>query len=307
MEGTIAAPVPDRKVRIFGSYATHLCRNDSKARQSTAVQMMQPLHNSRMPDGLEVDMRFTWLCLLLLLPISVWGGPELDLPIEPVKLGDKIGGEKPVEPEPVETGDDPRDTPPPVFYGEEIVGEIDTIYYVVDASGSMGSDGWSLPGQPGVHTRQYIGLDGNITRGNRWDRARTEAVRSIRGLSENFKFGILIYNCSTVVWKNELQSATDANKQAVEAWLMKQHSYGLTGTGPATVAGLTAAPDTVVLLTDGMPNCGAPGMSGHRRMIVSHNFRLTPIHVFGIQATDHYRAFCQGVAVDSGGSYTDIP
>ena len=64
---------------------------------------------------------------------------------------------------------------------------------------------------------------------------------------------------------------------------------------------------SVVLLTDGSPNCGASGMTGHRSMIANANTQGATVNVFGIAATGRYRGFCQGVASDSGGSYFDVP
>jgi Mg-chelatase subunit ChlD len=64
---------------------------------------------------------------------------------------------------------------------------------------------------------------------------------------------------------------------------------------------------SVVLLTDGAPNCGASDIDGHRRMIRAHNTQGATINVFGIAASGTYRSFCQNVATDSGGSYFDVP
>ena len=53
--------------------------------------------------------------------------------------------------------------------------------------------------------------------------------------------------------------------------------------------------------------CGANGASGHRSMIRNANSQGATINVFGIAASGSYRAFCQGVAADSGGAYFDVP
>jgi hypothetical protein len=189
-----------------------------------------------------------------------------------------------------------------VFHGEEIEGgESDRIVYVLDRSGSM---------QSYKTERPYVDADGQPARGNRWERAKAEAIRSIRGLAESFRFGILTYDCGVVVWRLELVEATAANKVAAEEWIRRQYwATGMTGTGPATVAGLALLEQAgaLVLLTDGQPNCGAPGLAGHRAMIATGNTAAAPIHVFGIEAAGDWRAFCQGVAADSGGRYVDVP
>ncbi|MGD9727419.1 MAG: hypothetical protein AB7L09_00710 [Nitrospira sp.] len=239
--------------------------------------------------------------MLILLPALLRGG-ELDLPVPPVRLGDK----KPHAPaEDDDPTADPRDTPAPTFYGEEIDCEGDSIYYVIDMSGSMQNCG---AGTPGNLMRSFVAPDGSIQLGNRWERAKAEAIRSIRGLADNFKFGIVLYNCSTEAWSSELRDATATNKADAEGWLRRHYwADGMTATGPGTAIGLRAGTGAVVLLTDGEPNCGADGLEGHRRMISSNNVRHVPITVFGIDAQGDWRRFCQNVANDSGGKYYDVP
>ena len=224
---------------------------------------------------------------------------SLDLPISPVRFGDKLAVEK--EPEiPVpddDSGEDPKDTPPPIFYGEELVSETDTIYYVIDASGSMSND-----------FQVMIDADGNLTVACRFDRAVAELARSISGLSENFEFNIIAYSCSTNMWRPSMQEATVSNKTAAITWARGISPGGSTGTGPAVALALNERENMmVVLLTDGSPNCGAVGYEGHRLMIRGANAQGAAVNVFGISAIGPYRAFCQGVASDNGGQYFDVP
>lgn len=222
----------------------------------------------------------------------------------------------PMPPTPIvpddDDGDDPRDTPPPTFYGEEIDSENDTIFYVIDTSCSMGWDPAS-----------YTNLDGSSGHGPRIDRAKVELVRSIMGLSDNFKFNIVEYDCGMSQWRSSMVEASDANKQSARGWVMGLQPTGATGTGPATAQGLAERDNKmVVLLTDGAPNCGvSSGFGGgpgggwdddggpreHRRVIRNANTQGAVINVFGIAASGSYRSFCQGVASDSGGNYFDIP
>ena len=217
-------------------------------------------------------------------------GSELDLPLSHPRDGQPI-------PTPVDPPVDPIDEPPPVIYGEEIPAESDTIYYVLDISGSMDWDPAS-----------YTGVDGQVRVGPRIDRAKAELVRSILGLARNFSFDVVAYDCSTLAWRPSLQPADDGNKQAAIAWVQALYPRGATGTGPATALALGDKQNkTVVLLTDGAPNCGASSMSGHRSMIRAANTQGARVHVFGIAASGAYRAFCQGVAADNGGGYHDVP
>ncbi|MGE0709572.1 MAG: hypothetical protein AB7N76_20935 [Planctomycetota bacterium] len=217
----------------------------------------------------------------------------LDLPIGPPKA--------PAVPTPVvpdeDDDDDPRDTPPPTIYGEEINSENDTIYYVLDISCSMDWD-----------TQSYTTLDGHTRRGTRMDRAKAELARSITGLGDNFKFNVLSFDCGTRQWQRSMVEATGGNKASAISWVMGQQPTGATGTGPATALALGQKDNmAVVLLTDGEPNCGANSINGHRTMISHANTQGATINVFGIAASGVYRAFCQSVASDSGGSYFDVP
>lgn len=244
-------------------------------------------------------MRIIGVFLLTILFTTTIHAQGMDLPVPPVKFGNSIGeNSQSPEPEPDDDdGKDPRDTPPPVIYGEEIDTENDTIIYVIDRSCSMA---WDI--------QVLVSEDGSLTFGNRMERAKAELTRSIMALSDNFKFNILSYSCGVNQFSNQLVEATDPNKQAARTWICGLQPGGATGTGPATSGALSLKDNkTVILLTDGAPNCGAPSMSGHRIMIVNNNTQGATINVFGISASGSYRAFCQGVAADSGGSYFDIP
>ncbi len=218
--------------------------------------------------------------------------PLLDLPVSPPV----VGGPQPA-PVPDDTEEDPRDEPPPVIYGEEIDSESDTIFYVLDISGSMYSD-----------LQPYVDIDGSHQTGSRLDRAKAELIRSILGLSKNFRFNIIAYDCGMLRWSDEMREATDANKLMATVWVVALMAGGATGTGPATAMALADKENqSVVLLTDGSPNCGAFDIEGHRSMIRTNNTQGATINVFGIAASGTYRTFCQNVAGDSGGSYFDVP
>lgn len=244
-------------------------------------------------------MKYSLLVVVLtMFPLTVTAQGQLDgmdLPVTPARLGDNPFHKPPVI-QPDDDGDDPRDTPPPVFYGEELVAETDSIFYVLDRSGSMDWD-WSAF------------LDGDLINiGNRWTRAKAELKRSLSGLAECFKFNIIVYDCGSISFAPYLVEATPPNKQDAIAWIDGIQIGGATGTGPAVSDALTVRENMlIVLLTDGEPNCGADNMSGHRAMIRSNNVQRATINVFGIAAVGAYRAFCQGVAADSGGAYFDIP
>ena len=240
-------------------------------------------------------------------------GDSLDLPVPPAYFGQEkkrqaeedppVPYEGPVETPDDDDGDDPRDTPPPVFFGEEIDTEKDTIVFVIDISGSM-SNGYD----------PMIDYNGNSTRGSKYFKAVSELVRLIRSLSNNFHFNVVRYDCAVESWKGQMMQATDANKADAEKWILGDDPRAIprkvpggTMTGPATVVGLGYQPnDALVLLTDGAPNCGANGLEGHRFLILAANTGVV-IDVFGIEAFGAFRTFCQNVASDSGGTYIDVP
>jgi hypothetical protein len=226
---------------------------------------------------------------------------NLDLPMEkPTYVappGEDTDDEDDGDPTSDPGGDDPTDEPPPVIYGEEIDSENDTIFYIIDISCSMDWD-----------TQSYTTLDGQTSRGTRMTRAKVELSRSVVGLSRNFSFNIIAFDCGTRMWAQGMQQADDANKASALAWVNSLQATGATGTGPAGALALADKENmSVVLLTDGAPNCGADGFQGHRTMISSANTQGATINVFGIAASGSYRQFCQNVASDGHGSYFDVP
>lgn len=239
---------------------------------------------------------------LVLAFASLSQAQGLDLPMPPVQLGDPPMAAPPTyapPPKPDAPDDDPRDTPPPVFYGEEIDTETDSIIFVIDISGSMNVDG-------------------------RLQRAQAELIRSVNGLAGSFEFNAIAYSDVVYEFSPDTVEASPANKAALAAWILNYNARGATATGPAVAQALNDRSNlSVVLLTDGFPNFGVPlpGITpntppaqwlvmlaqAHRRVIRQANRQGARIDVFGIATFAETRAFCQGVASDSGGSFTDVP
>jgi hypothetical protein len=212
-------------------------------------------------------------------------GEEIDLPI-----GSPFVGLAEAEPEPTE--DDP-----PTLYDEELPTKTDSIIYVLDISGSMDWDNQS-----------YTGMDGQTRTGTRLDRAKAELMKSINALSEDFEFNVYAYDCDIRRWSAGKQKADPGPKSSAISWVGGLRALGATGTGPAVVAALgDKANFTVVLLTDGAPNCGANSTRGHLTMIQAANSQRAAIHVFGIAAYGEYERFCRDVAGTSGGRYIPVP
>lgn len=222
-----------------------------------------------------------WLGLDLGLPPQ----PDLDLPIVPEHYDPKNPAPGPVPP-PAGAADetDPRDEPGPVFFGEDIETPSDSLFYVIDFSCSMYNEA-------------------------RDQKAKAEFARSVAGLPPTLRFNVVVYSCELLLWSPAMRPATEANKQDAIAFVLSRNPSSGTATGPAV--GLALGMDTenksIVLLTDGEPNCGAEGMPGHRAMIRHLNAQGATITVFGIAAGNPWRSFCLDVAADSGGGYFDVP
>ena len=63
---------------------------------------------------------------------------------------------------------------------------------------------------------------------------------------------------------------------------------------------------TVMLLTDGNPNCGASGTLGHLGLTLSANTQEAVVHTFGLGPTGRFRDFLVEMAILTGGTYTDV-
>lgn len=209
------------------------------------------------------------------------GDPGMDVPVKPVKLGDERPNHIPT-PDPPQD-DDPRDTPPPTIYGEDILSSKETVVFVLDRSGSM-----SL-GRPN----------------SRLDRAKRELAIAVSSLPDNWEFGICTYGTSIWHLAPKLIVASPVNKAAAIKWVNKCAASGSTHTGPAMVDSFSRYDsDYYVLITDGAP---ANGTQFTRDMIKNGNTDGAVIDVFGVEATGEFRAFCQAVAAESGGAYFDVP
>jgi hypothetical protein len=217
----------------------------------------------------------------------------LDLPLEAPAGGLERGEIQYPEPEP----EPPGEEEPPEFYGEPIPTEGSTIFYVCDESCSMAWD-----------QRPYVDDEGNTRSGYRMDRAKSELRKAIRQLPKSFRFNLIGYGCSIKRFRNGLVEADAGNKGSALTWINSMNPGGGTMTGPAVAQALAVKENkSVVLLTDGAPNCGASGFAGHKTVIKSNNTQSAIITVFGIGAYGSLKAFCQQIARDNGGNYIDVP
>lgn len=254
--------------------------------------------------GLSV-MLCLWLAAANAQDIDV---DPLDLPVLPPNhAARKEVKRKQLTPPPLPPEDPVDDpTPPPVFFGEEIYLETETIVYVLDYSQSMGN----------VFERVSYN---KVLR--RWEKVVIEATRSIKALSPKIKFNIVLFGtnqgCGIASWRRGPVPAAQANKAAAISWLSgytnAQLLGGATPTGPGVLVGLAMQPGAIVLLTDGYPSdCGVdsgtvPWIS-HRRQIRINNTKGVKIDVFAMGLEGPYaEEFGKGVASDNGGTYVKVP
>lgn len=227
------------------------------------------------------------LLIALAAQTSVGDDPSLDLPVAPeawknfqAKQGQK--GKRPEAPK------DPLPPPRPEYvplFGEPVpVG--DSVVFVIDRSSSMTC--W-MDGQGGE---------------TRWEVLQHEIAKAVNALDETQKFALIDFTCITWPLWSELRPATAKNKAEAISWLMAREPRSSTGTGPAVVAALSLGPDSVILLTDGDPNCGL--QPGEHRDLIRRMNRGTRIDVIGIGVISQTRAWCQQIACQNNGTYMDV-
>jgi Mg-chelatase subunit ChlD len=235
--------------------------------------------------------------------LTATGAPDdidrtLDLPVDKPVRTPGARQQPPPPGAPAQKEDDQ-----PRFYGTEIHSDNQTVFFVIDISGSMAYD-----------IQTYIDQDGNVQKGSRLDRAKAELTRCITQLPERFKLNVLAYDCSSTQWRDIMQPASSVNKKSAIQWVQALQPGGGTGTGYAVALALKAKDNRlVVLLTDGAPNCYLGGLCGsdpdldsHLNVIREANTQNAVVDVFGVGATGQFKQFCVDVASQNGGSYTDV-
>lgn len=207
-----------------------------------------------------------------------------DLPLDPPKVIPSAVVDEEEEEEEIE------------FYDEDIQVQNDSIIYVIDISGSM-----SLGGNT------FLDLDGNlVASGTRLQRAKVELTRSVNSIPNYFKFNIMAYDCSVRKFSNSSILATQPNKTAANGWISGLSPSGGTGTGAAVSIALADRTNfTIILLSDGSPNCGNTYLA-HLNMIRQNNTQRAKINVFGIDTSSYTRIFLVSVATDNNGVYVEI-
>ena len=216
------------------------------------------------------------------------GGGSIDLPIG---AGHLVTPEEPPKPPPTEDNHH--------LYGEDVPIKNNSVIFVIDTSGSMD-----------MGTGSFTGLDGQPTSGSRLDRAKIELTRAISGLTDNISFNCLHYGCDVSAWQPSRVKADAAHKASAIGWVGALYADDATGTGPAMAQALAEKDNmTVVLLSDGSPNCigwNDGSIQQHLNMINQNNTQKASISCFGIGAYGRFEQFLRDVAADNSGQYYSV-
>ncbi|MCZ6691709.1 MAG: VWA domain-containing protein [Planctomycetota bacterium] len=220
-------------------------------------------------------------------------GQGVDQPVSKADVGD---GEN--------DDDEEDDLPdPPPFFGEDGgIGEKMKIVWCLDRSGSMSYNGGT-----------FTGPDGNPMTGSRWDRCKAEASIALSQLTPEWEFGVLTYACNRDKYKPDLVPAEASEVSGAIAWLNGHFPWGGTGTGPAQAeafhhadGGTVEGSATCWLRSEGQPNCGAQGTTGHKAIALAANGTGHVLNTVGIADTGRFAAFMRELAEATGGVYVHV-
>lgn len=162
------------------------------------------------------------------------------------------------------------------FFGKKLT--VDSIAYVIDASGSM--------------------------QGARFRRARQELVNALKEMRKEQRFYIVFYTDQTypLYWPNsvaELQLATPVNLRKTGLWLEKAQTSG--GTEPQEAMRITLGlqPDVVFLLSDG-------DIPPDTRAIVMQENKRSVIHTIAL-GSNKGAVVMKQIAAENKGEFKFIP
>ena len=219
------------------------------------------------------------------------------------------------------------------YYGIETTSSKKFVY-VIDISGSMeGKAETDLQGNviSSVTTKTGNAV-GNLMGGKlgnlvkkqtnnqltKLGKAKKELMPSIRGLSEDSYFTIIVFENRVKKWRKKLVQATNANKNLAIAYLEKLHSGGgtnisdaleatfeLAGAG-ATDANAELGVETIFLLSDGSPTAGK--ITNKNQIVTKtaewNSAKRIKLHTIGL-GEDCDKDFMKKLATENNGKFID--
>jgi uncharacterized protein with von Willebrand factor type A (vWA) domain len=208
------------------------------------------------------------------------------------------------------------------YYGIE-TGSSKKIVYVIDISGSMeGKAETDLKGNiistAGSKVGSTVGNKVGGKVGNliskqtnnqltKLGKAKKELMPSIRGLTEDTYFTIIVFENNIKRFNKQLVQANSTNKNLAIAYLEKLESGGGTNMSDALEESF-GIPDvqTLFVLSDGAPNAGKiPNSNDILEALVNWNsVRKIKIHTIGL-GEDCDKEFMKKMAADNGGQFID--
>jgi hypothetical protein len=165
------------------------------------------------------------------------------------------------------------------------------IAFVIDRSGSMSE-------QVKSKTSGYVGEGAVVKDDTKMAFVKAELIRVIKGLPEDTVFNIVAFDNTVVSWKKEQTKATKKVKEDAVRWVEALTPNGQTNPYDALVEAFgrmnpggkpntqykEGGPDTIFLLTDGLPNSGTiPNAPDIIEAVTTMNrVRQVTIHTIGV-------------------------
>lgn len=147
--------------------------------------------------------------------------------------------------------------------------------------------------------------------GTRLQRAKTELVQTINGLSPQTQFGIMAFDTTIGFFRDELVDATDENKRSATVFIDRIMLGQKTNTHGALVdaADFDDQLEAVFLLTDGRPTFGKlmrPDLIIDD-VVRRNRMRHLKFHTIGIGDLGNTVVFLKTLAEETGGEFRQVP
>lgn len=182
----------------------------------------------------------------------------------------------------------------------------DRVIFAVDISSSMEEVYGSIGGS---YKKELFAVPPpNPKRYTKLDRVKNELVRAIRGLQDSDRFQIITFANGTTVAFDGLVPATREHRRTAEKFILQLKAGGETALQPALEIALggTTDADTLFLLTDGEPTCGAIVDPAQilARVARANRIRRTEIHTIFVGAeTAPGRGLLESLAREHRGEF----